>query len=78
MANAADRIACIRENLIDTGLSEECTEKCIRMLDKGDISSLEKLLEQHRSQLLESIHKYTSRLDCLDYFTYNMKKNGGI
>ena len=78
MANAADRIACIRENLLDAGMTDECAEKCMRMLDEGDIPALERLLEQHRRELLDEVHKYTSQLDCLDYFTYNMKKNGGI
>ena len=78
MANAADRMACIRENLLDAGLSEENTEKCVKLLDNGDIPALDKLLEQHRRKLLEGVHRYTSQLDCLDYFTYTMKKNGGI
>ena len=78
MVNAADRIACIRENLLDAGLTDEYAEKCMRMLDEGDIPALERLLEQHRRELLDEVHKYTSQLDCLDYFTYTMKKNGGI
>jgi len=74
MANAADKNACIRENLLDAGLSEECTDKCMKMLDNGDITALEKLLADHRRELLEGVHKYTSQLDCLDYFTYNLRK----
>ena len=73
MANAADRNACIRENLLDAGMTEEYVKKCMEMLENGETAALEKILAHHRRELLDSVHKYTSQLDCLDYFTYTIK-----
>ncbi|MBR6242878.1 MAG: hypothetical protein IKQ90_05230 [Ruminococcus sp.] len=78
MANAADRKSVIAENLGDIGLNEEDTEKCIGMLRDDDLPALEKFLGSYRRSLLESVHECEKRISCLDYLTYNIRKNGGI
>ena len=74
MALATDRIAVITENLIDAGLDESSIARCLEMLDRKEWSELQKYLADYRDQLLESVHKYSERINCLDYFTYTLKK----
>ncbi len=78
MANAGDRNAVIRENLRDAGMNSAGIDSCMRLLDMKDYAALERYLAGYRRELLEMIHSETARLDCLDYFTYTLKKNGGI
>lgn len=75
MALATDRIAVITENLTDAGLDKDSIAECLKMLDERQFSALEKLLASHRKELLDSVHKYDKRIDCLDYFTYTLKKS---
>ncbi len=74
MAYAADESAVIRENLADAGFSPESVESMMHMLDEQNETALKKLIAEHRKKLLSNIHKYTSQLDCLDYFTYTINK----
>ncbi|MBQ8967434.1 hypothetical protein [Ruminococcus sp.] len=77
MANALDSTAVMAENLRDMGLCDEDTEKCLEMLKEKRCCELERFLGDYRKTLLENVHKYNERIDCLDYLTYKMK-NGGI
>ena len=64
----------IRQNLIDAGCSEEFIEKfdsCI-----CDESKCEKLLAEHRKELLDEVHEKEHNISCLDYLVYIMKKGG--
>lgn len=74
MADAADESAVIRENLADAGFSPERIESMMQMLDEENEMTLKRLIAEHRKKLLSNIHKYTSQLDCLDYFTYSINK----
>ena len=74
MALATDRIAVITENLTDAGLDETEVAQCLEMLDKKEISALQKFLSDYRRQLLDSVHEYNKQIDCLDYFTYQLRK----
>lgn len=78
MANAADKTAVMTENLRDMGLDDEMTDKCLMLVREKRYAELEKLLKAYRKALLDSVHKYNDRIDCLDYFTYTLRKNGGI
>ena len=78
MANAADSRAVLTENLRDMGLDDETAEKCLTLIEGKRYIELDKLLKGYRKTLLDSVHKYNDRIDCLDYFTYNLRKNGGI
>lgn len=74
MANAVDSTAMIIENLTDAGLDKKSIAECLKMLDEGKYPVLEKFLAVHRKKLLDSIHKYNQHIDCLDYFTYTLRK----
>ena len=75
MALATDRIAVITENLTDAGLDENGVAQCLEMLDKKEISALQKFLSEYRKGLLDSVHEYNKQIDCLDYFTYTLNKS---
>lgn len=64
----------IRQNLIDAGCDEDfiCRfEDCI-----CDRSKCEKLLAQHRRELLDEVHEKEDNISCLDYLVFMMKKEG--
>ncbi len=78
MANAADTKAVITENLRDMGLDEDSISKCLTMIENRQYQALDRFLKSYRQTLLDGVHAYNDRIDCLDYFTYTMRKNGGI
>ncbi len=78
MANAADTIAVMAENLRDMGLDEDSISKCLTMIKNGQYQALDRFLKSYRQTLLDSVHAYNDRINCLDYFTYTLRKNGGI
>ena len=77
MANVADKMAVMTENLRDMGLDDESVAKCLQMVESGQYQALDCFLKSYRT-LLDSVHKYNDRIDCLDYFAYTLRKNGGI
>ena len=77
MANAADKTAVLTENLRDMGLDEKMMAMCLILIGEKRYTELEMLLKKHRKTLLDNVHLYNDRIDCLDYFTYTLK-NGGM
>ena len=75
MANAADKKALLTENLKDIGLDKDAVDRCLEMIDDGKYDELKKYLENYRRELLDNVHRYNRRIDCLDYFTYTLKKS---
>lgn len=75
MALATDKIAVITENLTDAGLDKKSIAECLKMLDERKYPVLEKFLASHRKKLLDSVHEYDKQIDCLDYFTYTLRKS---
>ena len=75
MALATDKIAVMTENLKDAGLDVNEVAECLKMLDKREFSELNKFLSDYRRKLLDSVHEYSNQIDCLDYFTYTLKKS---
>lgn len=75
MALATDKIAVITENLADAGLDKKAIADCLEMLNKHEFSALQKFLSDYRQKLLDSVHEYNDQIDCLDYFTYTLRKS---
>lgn len=75
MALATDKTAVITENLADAGLDKKEIAECLKMIDQHELSALQKFLSDYRRKLLDSIHEYNDQIDCLDYFTYTLKKS---
>lgn len=75
MALATDKTAVITENLADAGLDKKEIAECLKMIEQHELSALQKFLSDYRRKLLDSIHTYNDQIDCLDYFTYTLKKS---
>ena len=75
MALATDKTAVITENLADAGLDKKAITECLEMINQHEFSALQKFLSDYRRKLLDSIHEYNDQIDCLDYFTYTLKKS---
>ena len=65
----------IRRNLSDAGLNESEIAKCISLIEQNRFTELDRLLTKHRLSLLDSVHKYNARIDCLDYFTHTLERS---
>lgn len=75
MALATDKIAVITENLTDAGLDMKEIAECLEMINQHEFSALQKFLSDYRRKLLDSLHSCNDKIDCLDYFTYTLKKS---
>ncbi len=62
------------QNLKDAGCDQETIEKYCQCCDCGDQRGKERLLEQHRRDLLDDMHRAQKRIDCLDYLWYQERK----
>ena len=74
LVNYGSREAVI-QNLKDAGCTPEMMECIMAHLDEDDMGELLKLLEQHRSCLLSTVHEREKQIDCLDYLVYQIKRN---
>ncbi len=64
----------IKQNLIDAGCDSDFIsrfEGCI-----CDPKACERLLAEHRRELLDEVHAKEDNISCLDYLVYMMKKEG--
>ena len=63
-----------KQNLIDAGCDSDFISKfegCI-----CDPKACERLLAEHRRELLDEVHAKEDNISCLDYLVYMMKKEG--
>ena len=65
-------------NLMDAGYDEEDARECTLLLKENKISELLRKLSNYRAALLEQVHADERRLDCLDFFTYQIKRRRDI
>ena len=65
----------IRRNLSDAGLNESKITECISLIEQNRFTEVDRLLTKHRLSLLDSVHKYNARIDCLDYFTHTLERS---
>ena len=64
----------IKQNLLDAGCNSDFISKfegCI-----CDPKACERLLAEHRRELLDEVHAKEDNISCLDYLVYMMKKEG--
>ena len=65
----------IRRNLTDAGMNESDIAKCINLIEQNRFAELNRLLTKHRLLLLDTVHKYNTCIDCLDYFTHTLERS---
>ncbi|WP_243562745.1 hypothetical protein [Neobittarella massiliensis] len=44
--------------------------------ERGETEYLLQLLDRHRRELMDVLHREQRRIDCLDYLVYQIKKEG--
>ena len=64
----------IRRNLNDAGMNESEIAECISLIEQNKLAELNRLLTKHRLLLLDTVHKYNTCIDCLDYFTHTLER----
>lgn len=65
----------IRRNLNDAGMNESDIAECINLIEQNRYAELNRLLTKHRLLLLDTVHKYNTCIDCLDYFTHTLERS---
>lgn len=60
--------------LKDSGCDSQMINEFIKCL--GDEAKQNILLKRQKCFLLNKLHEYQKRIDCLDYFIYKMKEKG--
>ena len=62
------------QNLKDAGVSPDNMEDFLSFFDSDEKEKQLTLLEKHRQQLLNTVHKVEKKIYCLDYLVYQIKK----
>ena len=62
----------MRRNLTDAGFPESEIARIISLLEEGREAAVHRILAQHRTDLLNTVHENQKRIDCLDYLVYDM------
>ena len=75
MADFSDRYGIVFQNLIDAGCDKEAAEQYAYMILGGCIEQAARILEKHRSYLLDEVHTNQKRIDRLDYLIYKIEKS---
>lgn len=74
MTNYMKDTAMVERNLIDAGCDGKTVKQFMELEKAGEQQEQLKLLEKHRSILLDQVHKNEKQIDCLDYLLYQMRK----
>lgn len=69
-----DKKELLLRNLTDAGCSQSLIERFLELEQTGRKQEQLRLLFMYRADLLEQLHISQSRLDCLDYLVYKIKK----
>ena len=62
----------MRRNLTDAGFPESEIVRIISLLEEGREAAVHRIIAQHRTDLLNTVHENQKRIDCLDYLVYDM------
>ena len=62
------------QNLKDSGCGSDIIKRYLDCYGCGDSKGKKRILENHRRQLLEELHRCQSKIDCLDYLRYQNQK----
>ena len=73
--NENDKDFLMRRNLADAGLPEATITEILSLLGEGRDIAVRRILAQHRTSLLNTVHENQTRIDCLDYLIYDMNDN---
>lgn len=63
------------QNLKDAACSAELIQEFFRQKELGNNKTLVKLLYKHKKQLLEDLHYFQKKIDCLDYLIFEINNS---
>lgn len=66
------------QNLKDAGCRDEIIDLCCQSLKNKDLLTMYQILQKHRQTLLNNLHIYQKKLDCLDYLLFQIEKSGEL
>lgn len=64
----------LTRNLKDAGCDEVMIDQIINDLNNGKLSDCMCVLNKHRYDLLDDLHRLQINIDCLDYLIYMLQK----
>lgn len=64
----------IIQSLQDVGCDEKRIAEFLRYLDTDKKEKQLELLEYHRKELLDQIHREEKKISCLDYLVYQIQR----
>ncbi|MCM1048869.1 MAG: hypothetical protein NC433_10625 [Clostridiales bacterium] len=63
------------QNLKDAGCDTKTIECFMKFMEHNDLNSQLELMDKHRQQILDQVHKQEKQIDCLDYLVYQIVHN---
>lgn len=72
--DACRRDEDIIENLKDAGFGHCQIQELLELYKQGQKEKVHKILEKHRKNVLDKVHKNEKQIDCIDYFIYQMER----
>lgn len=66
------------QNLKDAGCNQDVINSYLDCSGCGDREGESKLLEHHRRQLLDEMHRCQHKIDCLDYLRYREREKENL
>ena len=74
MAEYMEDSAAVIRNLEDAGCGKRIVEQFMKLGKTGERQGQLSLLEKHRRNLLEKVHKSEKQIDCLDFLVFQMTR----
>ena len=65
----------LSQALRDAGCDEVTATELMKLYAEGQTAKAQKLLSQHRKELLDGIHAEERKISCLDYLVYEMNRS---
>jgi hypothetical protein len=69
----ASKRESIRQNLLDAGCDAVDAEQILSELEQQNLKDCLRRLSRHRRSLLEQVHCWERRIECLDYLVYELE-----
>lgn len=64
----------IVQNLKDAGCEDEIIQRFLTAVEQRKTEDGIRLLRRHRRSLLEKLHEWQKKIDCLDYLLYQLNE----
>lgn len=62
------------ENLKDAGCDNKQIQVLLELYKNGEKEKVHKILDKHRKNVLNKVHKNEKQIDRIDYFIYQMER----